>query len=209
MTNHKVKEAMVEFSPVFLFFVFHICAMLTEWRLNHLGRKKLRSTEIDKELRYLHLCSGSLSHFCVARLYHCCVVYIYHLCVVFLHHPCGSSPPLVCGLSLSTLFVGPFHLNQNFPINHSPNFCFHTHKFVPKLHEFAQGGNHRCSSVGLVGCLCVLPFMGPGCWNSPNSTASEWIGTPYCRASAFFFVRDTTSASIDSSCLALLWPSSS
>ena len=49
----------------------------------------------------------------VGRLYHCCVVYIYHLCVVFLYHPCGSSPPLVYGFSLPTLFVGPFHLNQN------------------------------------------------------------------------------------------------
>ena len=120
----KVKEAMVEFSPVFLFLVFHICAMLTEWRLNHLGRKKLRSTEIDKELRYLHLCSGSLSHFCVARLYHCCVVYIYHLCVVFLHHPCGSSPPLVGGFSHPTLFVGHFHLNQNLPIIFPQIFAF-------------------------------------------------------------------------------------
>ena len=67
----------------------------------------------------------------VGRLYHYWVVYIYHLCVVFLHHPCGSSPPLVGGFSHPTLFVGHFHLNQNLPINLSPNLYFHTHKFIP------------------------------------------------------------------------------
>ena len=155
---------------------------------------------IDRLFKFLSYYAPSPTSV-VGRLYHCCVV--------FLHHPCGSSPPLVCGLSLPTLFVGPFHLNQNLPINLSPNLCFHTHKFIPKLHEFAQGGDHRCSSVGLVGCLCVLPFVGPSCGNSPISTTSEWIGAPYCRVSAFFFVCDTISASFDSPCLALSWPISS
>ena len=138
------------------------------------------------------------------------------LCGLYLPPLCGLSPPFVWLFSTVSVWIfspyslcGPFHLNQNLSVNLSPNLCYHTHKFLPILHEVAQGGDHRCSSVGLAGCHCVWLFVDPSCRNSSISTVSEWIGAPYCRVPAFFFVYDSISASFDSPCLALSWPSSS
>ena len=73
--------------------------------------------------------------------------------------PCGSSPPPMCGIPLPTLIVGPFQLNLNFPIYLSQNLSIHAHIFIPKSYEFAQGGDHLCSSVGLVCNLCIAGYF--------------------------------------------------
>ena len=85
-------------------------------------------------------------------------VFLYHLCVVsFLPLLCGLSLPPGCGFSPTSVWL--FSTSSGGEL---------ATIFAPQWVWFAV-------SVQRV----VLPFGGPGCWNSPKFTACEWIGTPY------------------------------